>query len=116
VIIIIGGYILLLKPLFIIPAAIIITFLSIIIYKREILLPERHNPKAWIDSIFLIVVGLFFISLIKNQVIINQFGELFIDGGIKDFDRPSEGENGNEFWEEYLYLFLILKKAFYCHL
>ena len=100
VLIIIGGYILLLKPLFIIPAAIIITFLSIIIYKREILLPERHNPKAWIDSIFLIVVGLFFISLIKNQVIINQFGELFIDGGIKDFDRLSEGENGNEFWEE----------------
>lgn len=88
------------NPLFLLPTAVAFTFFSFIIYKREILLPEMHSQKAWIVSCFFIVIGCVLLMMIKSQEIINQFGELFLDGELKSFERLSEGDEGGEFWEE----------------
>lgn len=100
VLVILGSYILFNKPLLILPAAIFITLLSLIVYKREIMLPERDSPKAWIASCFFIMMGLIFLSFIKRQDMFNLFGELYIDGEIKNIDRLQESDVGNEYWEE----------------
>lgn len=82
------------------PAILLLTIGSTLIYKREVLIPEKETQKAWIAAFFFVVIAVFFIMVFRRQEIINAFGSFFIDGQLKNIEKMNEGPEGGEFLEE----------------
>lgn len=87
-------------PVISFPAILLLTIGSTLIYKREMLIPEKETQKAWIAAFFFLVIAVFFIMIFRRQEIINAFGSFFIDGQLKDIEKMNEGPEGAEFVEE----------------